>query len=70
MGRLSPTRAHLRMASALRWASALCWGLKTIWVIPARSRRSTKITPPWSLRVSTQPMSTASSSRCSAVRVS
>ncbi len=51
----------LRMAWALSWTALLNSGLKTTWVIPSRSRKSTKITPPWSRRRSTQPMSTTSS---------
>ena len=46
----------LRTSPAILWASAATSGLKTTWVMPSRSRRSTKISPPWSRRVWTQPI--------------
>src|SRR6266508_3566596 len=46
-----------RTVSALAWLSPAEPGLKTHWVMPSRSRRSTKISPPWSRRRKAQPIS-------------
>ncbi len=49
-----------RSTPALMCMSGLVSGLKTTWVSPSRSLRSTKMRPPWSRRRWTQPMSTTS----------
>jgi hypothetical protein len=54
-----------RIACARSCASGAVSGLKTIWPRPSRSRRSMKITPPWSRRRCTQPQSTTSLPTCS-----
>jgi len=40
---------------ASAWISEDWEGSKTIWAIPSRSRRSTKVSPPWSRVEATQP---------------
>src|SRR5439155_21302463 len=50
-----------RSAPAFSWQARSVSGLNTICTSPSRSRRSTKITPPWSRRRCTQPPSTTSS---------
>ena len=52
---VADTTCSGRSRSASAWASAAVSGWKTSWTIPERSRRSMKISPPWSRRRCTQP---------------
>ncbi len=60
------TQYSLRSDSAVANVSARS-GSQTICAMPSRSRRSMKMTPPWSRRRCTQPSSTTGCASCSAV---
>ena len=71
----SRTRPVTRITNSLRSDSAAAnvaarSGLKTICTRPSRSRRSTKMTPPWSRRRCTQPISVTVVSEVAAVDAS
>ena len=62
------TQYSLRRSPALACRSTSRSGLKTACTMPLRSRRSIKITPPWSRQVAIQPLTTTSRPTCSARR--
>ena len=53
---LTAIQYSARRRWACWWVCGLISGSKTTWVIPSRSLRSIKITPPWSRRLNTQPI--------------